>query len=221
MKKVTLLLALILVVSFGSVAENKPSAGDVSLEVNFVPFSTAPIQLDFIKGRFFLSDNMAVRLGFLFDISSVGNSLPDPNNINNIEKEKERIIDFGLTPGIEIHFPVGERVSPYFGAEIGFLTRSYKYEYNTNFNNDRIVQTGLNGFTSIGLNLVAGADLYLYKGLYLGAEFGFGFSSTSFPDVVTTATTGGLTVTTTVVDNSSLFLFGPNTVSAIRLGWSF
>jgi hypothetical protein len=221
MKKITLVLSLILAVSSASFAQYKPTGGEIGLEVNLVPFSNAPIQLNAIKGRFFLSDVMAVRVGFNFDIASVSETFPDPGNINNVEKEKERITDFGLTPGIELHLPVGERVSPYVGVELGFLTRAYKYEYSTNFNNDRVVQTGLNGFTSFGLNLVAGTDLYIYKGLYLGAEFGFGFSSTSFPDVVTTSTTGGVTLTTTIVDNSSVFLFGPNVNSAIRLGWTF
>ncbi|MFW5793319.1 MAG: outer membrane beta-barrel protein [Bacteroidota bacterium] len=223
MKKIALILVLMVGVSSFSFAEKGHSAGDISVELNLVPFSTVdmPIQMNQIKGRFFLSDVMAVRLGFLFDISTISDTQPDPNNINNIEKETDRITDFGLTPGIELHFPIGERVSPYVGAEFGFTTRSSKYEYSTNFNNDNTTQTGVNGFTTFGLNFVVGTDLVIYRGLFIGAEFGFGFQSTSFPDVVTTATTGGVTVTETIVDNSSVFQLGPNFNPAIRLGWTF
>lgn len=225
MKKIALILVLMVGISSFSFAEDDKnhSAGDISVEVNFIPLSTTdtPIQLNFLKGRFFLSDNMAVRLGFMFDISTISDTQPDPANINNIEKETDRITDFGLMPGIEIHFPLGNRVSPYVGAELGFTTRSTKYEYSTNFNNDNITQTGIGGFTQFGLNMLVGTDVAIYKGLYLGAEFGFGFSTTSFPDVVTTATTGGVTVTETIVDNSSVFSLGTVFNPAIRLGWTF
>ncbi|MFO8066179.1 MAG: outer membrane beta-barrel protein [Bacteroidales bacterium] len=223
MKKIALILVLMVGISSFSFAEDDKnhSAGDISVEVNFVPLSATPIQLNFLKGRFFLSDNMAVRLGFMFDISTISDTQHDPDDINNIEKETDRITDFGLTPGIEIHFPLGNRVSPYVGAELGFSTRSTKYEYSTNFNNDNITQTGIGGFTQFGLNMLVGTDVAIYKGLYLGAEFGFGFSTTSFPDVVTTATTGGVTVTETIVDNSSVFSLGTVVNPAIRLGWTF
>ena len=226
MKKIVLFLSIIIASSAMTftMAENKPSGGEISLEVNFIPLSVteSPIQMDFIRGRYFLSNTMAVRVGFLFNINSDTDSdTPDPDNLNNIVKANTRIIDFGLAPGIEMHFPIGERVSPYAGAELGIWTRSSNFTQDNNFNNDKITSSGFDGFTTFGINLIAGVDVHIWKGLFLGAEFGFGFNRTTFPDFTETVTAGGTSQTETVVDNSSLVTFGSAARPGIRLGWTF
>jgi hypothetical protein len=43
-------------------------------------------------------------------------------------------------------------------------------------------RTEKNGSTTFGLNLLAGTDFYFADNIYLGAELGFGFQTTSNKD---------------------------------------
>ncbi len=197
-----------------------PSAGDVSLEVNFLsPFVVgAPIQINYLKGRYFLSDEMALRLGFQFNIISETDKGGEWNS-------SERIIAFGLYPGIEMHFPVSNRVSPYFGGELGFFTRSTldiieyddgdKAEY---INHPEGAGMGYNNFL---FNLVGGVDLYIYKGLYLGAELGYGLGIHSDKDSEYTIVDGDESITTTTEHNRINYFLGDRVNTSIRLGWTF
>ncbi len=187
----------------------RPSAGDVSLEVNLLsPFVVGqPIYINYLRGRYFLSDNMAIRKGLEFNIISSKDKGDD-------WEYSGRVIDFGFYPGIEKHFTVGKRVSPYLGKELGIFNRS-TYEYAENEADYEVKNE--DGLFSFHLNLVGGVDIYIYKGLYLGAELGYGFERVSFKD--TEITTNGSE--STIENNEVIFRLGDNVNTAIRLGWVF
>lgn len=185
------------------------SAGDIALEVDLRPANDFPIQMNNIKARYDLGGNMIARAGFLFDIYS------ESDKDSNMEYSK-REIDFGLYPGVEMHFPVNERVSPYFGGEVGFFTRSTKELTEPDVGDDEEL-INVDGRTEISLNIIGGCDVYLYEGLYIGLELGYGFTRTSFPDVEKTEGT----TSTSTVNNETELNIGDNVNTAIRLGWHF
>ncbi len=230
MKKVILTSFVLLGLAFSNLnAQDEEnmlmSAGNASLEVQFLsPFvAEAPFQMDHLRGRIFVNDNMAVRLGLNLNINSQTDEWEFGEEIT--VEEKFRVIDFGLFPGIEMHLPVGNRVSPYVGAEVGFATRS-TLAFTEDSEGDRVEYKNHHygageGFNNIVVNLVSGVDMFAYKGLYLGAELGFGLGIQTFKDSEVIEDIDGESTTTTVEDNRMNIGFGDNINGAIRLGWAF
>ena len=147
-----------------------------------------------LRMRYFIKDNLALRLTFGRDGSSIKTTVPastttvtDPitgvittTNIPASEvTTKNSIMNFGLAA--EYHLPGTDRMSPYFTA--GF-----------NAGKD-----SRNDFSTFGLNVGAGIDYYIAENIYVGLELGFKYTST---------------------DGSSNSSFG-NAASALRMGWRF
>ncbi|MFZ4398687.1 MAG: hypothetical protein ACOYO1_01535 [Bacteroidales bacterium] len=230
MKKTILILVMVLGFATIVSAQYKPTSG-FDVEVNFRPFNASPIQLDYLKARMFLNETMAIRLGLELSSYSETNKVAIPTgSTNKVEQvTKNSYFVFGLHPGIEMHIANdAERFSPYIGAEIDFTMKSASTDV-TGVGNDATKTSNVDGswsggsnpaFTNVGLNLLVGADYYFTKHIYMGAEFGFGFHSMSYKDVVTTNVVSGASTSVTALGNSSTTL-GVNYNSAIRLGWSF
>lgn len=234
MKKVS--LTLLALVAFVMISKAQYTAGGITTEVNFRPFNANPIAVDYLKVRYFLSDKMAVRCGLSLNTmnekSEVAGDLTDNPGVTTndaTELTKNSCFIFGLFPGIEMHLGTNEKISPYVGAEIGFQMKSAKGSI-ANLNNDATQSVACKGvwtdgsnqaYTQFGFNLLTGVDVAIYKGLYMGAEFGFGYSSTSLKDVETSVTVAGVTTTAPLVLGDNFGNFGVNFNSAIRLGWSF
>jgi opacity protein-like surface antigen len=147
----------------------------------------------------------------------------------------------GLRPGYEWHLPGTEKLSPYLGAEAIFSLTTNKVEADTAVPNKTstnttgdaykvltMVQTGKGAGTTFGLNLIAGVDFYFAKNLSLGAELGFGFTTTSLKDIESQTAGEATSLDQTIVlkDNplqaqGSSFVLTPNTISRIKLGWLF
>lgn len=224
MKRAFVILTVLLCTSIWVGAQDyKPVAGQVALEVNFTPLSATPIGLNYLKARYYIADDMVFRLGL--DIRMNSNKSEPINAVdpNKNDEQKMSYTQFGLYPGIEKHFGNLDRLSPYVGAELGFVTKGSKSSYTDN-NASTTVETkgawgnGSNrGFTSIGLNVIAGADFYFAKKVYLGTEIGFGFQSVTQKEIEVTS--GSTTNVTSVKASSSDVGFNFN--PAIRLGFCF
>lgn len=224
MKKIILIFTMILSTAVLLVGQDyKPVAGQVAAEVNFTPLSATPIGLNYLKARYCLSSDLVVRIGVDIRTHSdksepINTADPDVN-----DEQKMSYSQFGIYPGIEKHFGNLDRLSPYIGAELGFVTKSSKASYKNNVSDVETESKGAwldgsnRGFTSIGLNALAGVDFYIFKNLYLGTEIGFGFQSTTMKEVEVTM---GNTTSTTNVKSSSTDI-GFNFNPAIRLGFWF
>ncbi|MCB2221911.1 MAG: hypothetical protein KQI35_16085 [Bacteroidetes bacterium] len=224
MKNLFLILVMVLFTTIGMKAQDiRPAVGQVALEVNFTPLSASPIGLNYLKGRYLMSEDMVFRLGVDIRVHSdksepINGADPDIN-----DERKMSYTQFGLYPGIEKHFGNMERLSPYIGAELGFVTKGSKSSYTDNNANTTVETKGAwsdgsnRGFTSIGLNVLAGADFYFAKKIYLGTEVGFGFQSMTMKEVEVTS---GSTTNTTNVKASTTDI-GFNFNPAIRLGFWF
>ncbi len=120
----------------------------------------------------------------------------------------ESYTSFALVPGFEYHFKGSKRVSPYVGAEVGLLL-------NSNGRNSRtageLTDSYSNTRTGFVFNALTGFDVYVCKGLYLGAELGFGVKSMCVEK----------DVEETYESRSVLTNIGFVATPAIRVGWLF
>lgn len=235
MKKFLLMAAVVLMGAVSANAQYKPEAMTVTAELNYSPSISVTNQNgDFslnrgfqlpeygAKFRLFLNENMAVRLKLGFSTNST-NEITYYDDTNNKEQErydKTNITEFSFMPGFEYHFSKYERVSPYVGAEIGFLTGSYMTKTGENTENDDYtkIRTPYMGFA---LNAVTGFDVYLCKGLYMGAELGLGYKYAASKRSHTTDVSSSQT---TEIDGPSAMrenFFGFYATPSLRVGWCF
>lgn len=243
MKKAIFLFAATLMFVSGVTAQ-KQIGGDKNVEMNFSPLGGNPISINGIKIRMFNSENSAIRLSLFVGSSSDKTVLAQEGEISSenptspILYQTDKTFDFSIRPGYEIHFDGTDRLSPYVGAELLFgmgTTSSEKENWNNNdFNNDGEIDgetwttTNKDSFTNFGLNALFGFDWYFSDNVYLGAEMGFGFTSTSYGDSKMEISDVGIYNQTNGLDpdtdppaatvNGSGFQLGPNVNGAIRLG---
>ncbi|MBP9970527.1 MAG: hypothetical protein KBE94_04510, partial [Paludibacteraceae bacterium] len=153
------------------------SEGNVTVDVNFRPGVNAPLALNLIQGRYFLNETTAIRTGINLTIDSKTNKKTKPGAGNGgsvlTEDFLNRTIAFTLNPGIEKHYPITDRLSTYIGGDILF---TYKTDYALYENSNSIKTETKNatGSTTYGAQFVAGFDIAIFKGLYLGAELNYG-----------------------------------------------
>ena len=133
-------------------------------------------------------------------------------------------IAISLRPGFERHLVVSDRLSPYFGVEFELayqtLTEKDESQDGTTVNYIKFINNGQAGFVRLGANALAGIDYYVAKKLYLGTEFGFGFSYTGFLASKVKSDASGFDEPDPLKQGSA-FDLGPNVVAQIRLGYAF
>jgi hypothetical protein len=199
----------------------KPAAKALTAEVNFNPFSSTPVSINYLRLRKFVSEQNAVRLGFSLGV----------RNQTPFENTSQSSFDINLRPGYEHHFAGTERLSPYIGFDVDIAIKSSSYsDDRTSAQNpgpgpySKIsgawdTNGTERGFTRFGANFLIGVDYYIIKRLYLGVEFGYGFQLINSSDI--TVTPRSVSSTATPIKGGSTFQIGPNYNSAIRLGFVF
>jgi hypothetical protein len=227
MKKLITTLFIASLATFGIFAQGTNfarSEGNVTLDVNFRPGINAPLALNLIQARFFLNETTAIRTGINLTVASNTDKDITPGAGDNgsvlTEDWLNRTIAFTLNPGIEKHYPITDRLSTYIGGDILF-TYNTDYALYENSDLDKDVTKNATGSTTYGAQFVAGFDIAIFKGLYLGAELNYGATWTTFADQVVINTAGGVETTTTTENNNVNFNLTPNIIPSIRLGWTF
>ncbi|MCU0416505.1 MAG: hypothetical protein MUE33_04890 [Cytophagaceae bacterium] len=239
MKKLVV-AASMLAASFGAFAQDyKPVAGNVTAELGLVGaigntsltlpnsgFAGTPN----LRFRYFLQDKMAVRLGFNYSKFTETNKFYGASSSDEGTQKINSSV-FGLNLGIEKHLAGTNRLSTYAGADLllRFAGASEKWEKydGTGFNNDyeRTLKgansNGDNGSFGFGLRAVAGAEYYFVEKVYLGGEFGWGFTAIKNGKTSDEVTTAGTTTTTETESNGGTFNLNPALSAGIRLGFRF
>lgn len=225
MKKIAVVLFFIVaVIALNAQTEYKPVAGDLSLEMNFTPLGDAPLQIDYLRGRLFLSDKLALRLGV--NVHMKNKKTEPENSTGGLDEDIKKYTQLGIFPGIEVHLGNFERLSPYVGAEVGFSLKSSKEIYTSN-SSSSVSESTWNGawqdgseraFSAFYLNGLIGADYYLSKKLFIGMEMGLGLQSVTNKEV-TKEQTGQENDVVSV--KGSEFDLGVNFNPAFRLGFCF
>jgi len=233
----------------------KQTGGEKNLQVLLAPLGGSPITINGISFRKFNSTGdgafrLNLFLGFTHttDILSQANDSGSNGTIlgagNPETQRKSSGMTISLRPGYEKHFGGTDRLSPYIGAEALFtitsLTVDSEYavgngDKNTAATAWQTLTTEATGKgtvlgntvgTTIGLNLIAGADYFIAKDLHLGVEFGWGFATTSKPDAKSQRLDTDVNSAVIVKDNptqvqGSSWTIAPNAIAQFKLGWLF
>jgi|694.fasta_scaffold03687_7 hypothetical protein len=227
MKKLMLIVAFAGVASFAFA--QKPSSGSITTEIGLTsvigtPSNTAnPAGLaqGVLRGRYFMSEKMAVRASFGVGMGSTTTILTGG------AADQETVVKtsgFALGLGLEKHLAGTTKLSPYVGAEFGFGIAGGSTEVTNlgGVNTDKSTTTG-GGTTNLRLNALIGADYYIVEGVYIGAELGIGlFGSSTTADTETETVIGGATVKVTAPGSTgSNFGINPNALGLVRIGLLF
>ncbi len=166
-----------------TLSDYKPKKGSVVGEgiisniANGPAFNTYPITEYGLKFRYFLKDNLAVRIHFGEANHNIVTYLYDPNDDSKNGTIALSNSYFSILLGVEKHFTGTDRLSTYALVDLGYTCHAdnvdvkdgdpatSKYLANSFFT-AKIAESGLT------LKLGTGADYYISKKLYLGAELG-------------------------------------------------
>ncbi len=214
-----------------------PEQGDFSVELQFNPFSNnfETFQINALQGRYFLSDNDALRFGIGFGIGTKKDSALDPeekNNLDNYDKVMRGNVNINL--GYERNVYSYKRINLYAGAGLGFayFTNTVTSHREVNDGNSTVTSetkeynvnnegNGLAAYTEFAVNAFTGIDFFVYKGLYVGAELGLKLGVQSFPAGKTKTTSGSETNEVKGDHKTNAFVLGTYAEPALRLGWKF
>jgi hypothetical protein len=221
MKKHLLVLVMTLVsISVINAQESyKPEAGSISVEVGFSPFHSNGDAISLpngsLTGIYSLSDEIAIRLGLGF--ARVSESADDKNNTKGSYSETT----FLITPGIVYSFAGTAKLAPYIGAQFLIASEGSYGEIeksSTTTTGTNVDQNGNRfGFNKFGIGAFTGFNYYFAKNLYIGAEVGLGYLSTSRKDGEVSQNG----VATKYEDEYSESTIGFYATPALRLGWAF
>lgn len=213
MKKLFILAAM-MTATVAANAQYTPEAGKISTEVNFNPFTQdkPDFQAAGVKVRYFFADNQALRVNLNFGLDKTTSGEKSDTSAKNTNTDTK----FGIGLGYEYHFAQTDRISVYAGGQVGFEMLNKKAKSETNSTSVNLKQAG--GYTQFSVAAVSGVDVYLWKGLFVGAELGLQFKNKSPKDY---ETLDGEGKTVTVKASGSTTNIGFYVEPALRLGWTF
>lgn len=224
MKKAVLFVGA-LMLSTGLFAQKATAENPFSLEglINYNS-STLSFSSPSVRLRYFLNDNLALRLQVGIDNSSTKDyayELANNEGAEGIAITKMSSTVLGL--GGEYHFTGTDRLSPYIAAQfnMGFGAMKENFEnhdgvsYVADYTRESKAPTLMLG----GL-VGAGVDIYLIENLYLGLELGLNMSTMTTKVGESTVTAGG-TTTESKSPQSKSSSFNTGAVGTFRLGWRF
>ncbi len=225
MRKLLLTLTAIAGLTIAANAQDfKPKQGSVTTEFGLyggIINSTFDFKDEaLLRFRYFAKENLAYRIGFGVGIDQNTDNVYGPNDEKGTVKYSDNSLKINL--GVEKHFAGTERLSPYVGADLIFGT-SKETEKGKDVTMGGTYQSGYNyevkgpGSIDLGLRGVVGADYYIAKHLFLGAEAGLGFLY-SKEGTVKTDDNGN---SVEFKSPGSSFELEPSVVGAIRIGFVF
>lgn len=171
----------------------KFSQGNNSFELLIAPFADSPLKFNEIKYRHFNSANSALRLSA--NVSQSSSNMVTQQEVDSLDqlelRDKASSFTINIQPGYEHHFAGTKKLSPYVGGAIGLGLRktsaSTDYQLGEDVINVKYLDGQVGGegpddmgYFSMGLNAFAGFDYYVTKNLFLGTEFGLGFTHYSY-----------------------------------------
>ncbi len=144
--------------------------------------NTTPVLVQGAGMKYFLSDDLALRVLLGFGTSSSG--------ADTLPTGKVTGLNFGIAAAIEYHFRPLYSTSPYVGGGINFATGSIT-------TTRKGLSDGKVSGSLFGVGVFAGFDWFFTRGLAIGAEYGLNFTSNSASTTIPNGTGS------TVVDSPS------------------
>ncbi len=192
----SLALALIAVTAIAGAQDVRKSQGDLAFlfAYNGIGSSTVGAFNGGVGAQWYLSNDMALRLGLGFGTSSI----ETPAGGTNTSTLSGTAIS--LAPGIRMNIASNSNVVGYVGGQVMFGTTSTKSEVTGSTN------TPETSATNLGVGLFFGAEWFPTKNISLGMEYGLGFMSSS-----SSSSAGG--TTTDGPSTSSIYLGTPASIT--------
>ena len=206
-KKVTLILALFACITFAQNQKEGPFVGTGSKAVLFSFSGLSNLGANNFDGgagiKFFLAPPMALRFGVMVNLAGTTTPAPTtPANPVGVDGSTTTT-SFGVDAALEVHM-TSTRLSPYFGAGIGFaMTTNERKPANTGPANTTVYQDTYKNEsgagTSINFFALMGFEYFIVDAVSLAAEYRLGYSvltpkdtehSNSNPAFVTVTTKG-------------------------------
>jgi hypothetical protein len=239
MKKIFLPI-LFLAISISAFAQ-KPAKGDNTFSFGITGLSNIGVSTytptSSLLFKHYFSDNFAVRLGVNYYSNKTDRNLDLTHDTvnNNTTGNAEGIWKtsrIGFTLGGQYNFKATDRLETYIGADLYISINSNEYDSTYNYKNTflngtpattTVTTTTYSGTTvypkgtTIGFIPCIGLNYFFTDWLAVGAEFGWGFLSTSYAEstisgsynnTVSTTPSGG--PTTSTVTTSSISGKGPS-----------
>jgi outer membrane protein OmpA-like peptidoglycan-associated protein len=166
-----------------------------------------------------VSNNFVIRADLsLFNNASTNNYFENTDGSGKSGTYKTSMNSWGIGVGTEYHFLGNSRFSPFVGAQLGFSPlgvsevgdNSDGFSFSDNYKTESEIKG-----SSFGFGLLIGADYWVSRSFYIGTEFGFGYTSTSFKDG--SEVTNGVK---SVTPGSTVSALGDFIAPSIRLGWN-
>jgi hypothetical protein len=214
MKKITLLSVLLISTIFIASAQFKPEAGNFGLTGSIDGLQNIKLAQQGTLGfRYFLENDLVFRLGANLGTSN-SNEVTKEDGIESTLTIKQTVAR-NINLGIAKRFTGTDRLDPYIGIDLiigssgggSTLSRTEVFDADSTFDpNDKTgdyyqseVKTP-NGFT-IGIRPLVGFNYFIAPKLAIGAEFAWGFSTTTTKGSETNEEGTGITSSTVTIDS--------------------
>ncbi len=215
MKK-TILLLIAVAFGFTSFAQ-KPSEGNLLTEANFsLNEWNNEFSLPNLRFRYFLADDLALRVDLAPRGQSAENNFSDGTNTGTQETSTS---SFTMRVGAEKHWGGNDKFSPFASAALQFGSNSSTEtwtDYDGTGYNSGFTAEVENAGSNLGIALGLGADYWITESFYMGTEFGWGWLSNKVDEGK--ATINGTTTTTPESSTSGYSDFMFNT--GFRVGFT-
>ena len=223
MKK-TLLTLVVMAFAMVSFAQ-KPAEGTLITEVNMnIANFSSNFELPNLRFRYFIAEDLVGRVDLgVQSGSSTQDVYENADGTGGTGTIENKASGFGIGLGIEKHFAGTNRLSPYVGLGLGFMSGS-----NSSTNTDAVSANNYQqDFSStmersnsmFSVAAILGADYWFAGNFYLGTEIGLGFSSNTVGETTMEVTSGGNT-NKTVQAGSKSTSFGEFITPSFRLGFA-
>ncbi len=227
MKKLSLLVGGV-VLSTVAMAQ-KPAAADAPISIEGqlgYNASTFSFNAPSVRARYFVADNIAVRLSLAINNTSTSDiAYENPDFSGGTGTYESKTGSWGLGLGAEYHFTGTDKLSPYVGLDIMFGgSKSVDTGSDVDGGNNYAAGDSYEVTTPssmVGVNLLAGTDYYFAENFYLGFELGWGWSSWTDKEGEYSVTSGGTTVSGKTNSEHKVGTIANNAISMFRLGWRF
>lgn len=220
------LMTVVLAGATSLVMAQKPTEGNPSsleVQLNLAGENNTVIAPS-LKYRYFLSSNLAIRFGLGYNSDKTEeNFTENPDGTGATGSVEMKSSSFEVSPGVEYHFAGTDRLSPYLGValtigsgkytETGSATDGVEYVEGLTYDYEAPV-------SMFGFSILAGMDYYVAENLFVGAELGWGSTSTTFKEAEGSASFGGTTNSYTEPESKSSSA-GFGSVGGVRIGWRF
>ncbi|MCL7987927.1 hypothetical protein M8998_08250 [Sphingobacterium sp. lm-10] len=247
-KKIAILVATFLVQwGFAQTYDDgslKAKKGNFLTELNVNPFKanlSLNNSLNQIKGRYFIKDDLALRLGVSVNVVDSTGSYGSPYGSQSYfisTSTKQSSTDFNF--GIEKHFRGTNRLSPYIGVDVSWGRQRSRNNVTTNASTVDVKNGYLelmpvydnngygnhftltpDGYTRFGAMAIAGFDFYMAKSFFVGYEFNLGYSNFKYKTPEVTGLGDDSRGIFNSISNKSVTSFKPSLMNGIRIGYTF